>query len=156
VRVLLTGTLHEDWEMTPLYWESFGNFSLHIWQPPQNPVEPPAELPGLGTLDEELRTILEENLADMNDKFATSAALARNTPAPASEPSGGKLFLRVRSRYDIDTDGDGTPDWMEFQMMLDDEHPSHALADPFNADVDGDGVPDGQQTDFDNDGIPDA
>ncbi len=56
----------------------------------------------------------------------------------------------------MDTDSDGSPDFAEFEMQADPNHPFFALADAFNADVDNNGVADGVQLDLDGDQTPDA
>jgi len=53
----------------------------------------------------------------------------------------------------VDTDGDGTPDFLDLDS--DDDGVSDEI-EPANQDSDGDGVPDSLDLDSDNDGIPDS
>jgi hypothetical protein len=101
---------------------------------------------------------LEASLPAMNTEVATSVVRSRNAP-PAAPPDPDALrFWRIKVDSGIDTDGDGTYDWVEFQMAANGISGMIAgvTGDAFNADTNLDGIPDGLQIDSDEDGQPDA
>lgn len=152
---LLEEDLHEDWAQMHLYSRRHGSyyfFILHTGQLRPAPVDQPS----LGLRDAALITELESSFPEMNQLVATSAALVRNSPPPAPVAPGPKKFWRIRADWTVDTDGDESPDWAEFEIAGNSLHPSYYFADAFVADTDGNGIADGKQTDLDQDGTVDA
>ncbi len=94
----------------------------------------------------------------MNLEVATSVARSRNAPPPAPPDPDALRFWRIKVDAGIDTDSDGTYDWVEFQMAANGTGGMIAgvTGDAFNADTNLDGIPDGLQIDSDEDGTPDA
>lgn len=156
VTVLLEEDLHEDWEHMPLFWNRYDGYHVFIWRHRIGVAAPPAEETPLSPADGDFRDVLAQEFPGMNTQVAAAAAVARNAPPPAPPAPGSRKFLRIASNHGIDSDGDGIPDWIEFAMMNDSEHPDHAFGNPFDADVNGDGAVDGTQTDFDRDGTVNA
>jgi hypothetical protein len=149
--LLLEGDLHADWQTMPLFSRRYGAYYFFIWHN-NRPAPPPAVNPQLGTRDAAMIARLEESLPNMNQLVAESAAVVRNMPPPAPVAPGAKKFWRIHADWSVDTDNDGSFDWLEFLMAADDSHPQHGLADTFAADTNGDGIADGSQLDYDSDG----
>ncbi len=155
ITVHLEDDLHEDWESTPLFWNRYGNYHLFIWQPGTAPAAPPQEAPLLSPADEDFLALLQDRFDDINAQVAAATAAARNAPPPAPPAPGNRRFFRIHSDFTVDSDNDGIPDYLEFRIANDPQHPDHSLGDPFNPDVDGDGVMDNRRVDSDLDGIAD-
>ena len=155
VVVLLEDELHQDWANMPCYWQRHGDHYFIIGHTSHQTSPPPDEF-HLGPQDVGLLAQLEASLPEMNQHVATAVATSRNTPLPPPPSAGSRKFWRIRADWSMDTDGDETPDWAEFEIGADDQHPSHAFADAFVADIDGNGVADGLQMDLDQDGVADA
>ncbi len=147
-------SLDPAWTMVPLYFREFGNHTFFIMhQMADAPVpEDESELVGADAL---MWAALVDALPEMNQEVAANYQLALAAP-PAAPPDPGALrFLRVRADGDVDSDHDGTPDWMEFAYEPDPNAPDGPVGNPFNPDTDDDGLPDGLDLDFDGDGTPD-
>ncbi len=147
-------SLDPAWTMVPLYFQKFGNHTFFIMhQMADAPVpEDESELVGADAL---MWAALVDALPEMNQEVAANYQLALAAP-PAAPPDPGALrFLRVRADGDVDSDHDGTPDWMEFAYEPDPNAPDGPVGNPFNPDTDDDGLPDGLDLDFDGDGTPD-
>jgi hypothetical protein len=151
----IDGSLHQGWEVALLFTERYEDFYFFIHYP-NSPITPPIENPELGSEDAEMVATFEANLGDMNQIVAASQVRARAIPPPAPSSSDSRLFVRIRVDWTRDTDGDGTPDWIEEAMSADVNHPQRALANTFASDFDGDGTADGAQLDFDSDGTTDV
>lgn len=153
----ITGEMDPAWESIPLFVDRYGDFSFFITLP-STPLDPPEFDPPLGPKDMAMIETLEDNLDAMNQQVAASSAAARNAPPPPpSDPDAAK-FWRIHCDWSIDTDQDGTPDWMEFEIgTWTSGGPTLPLqADAFHGDTNNNGIPDGEELDFDNDGVPDA
>jgi hypothetical protein len=81
--------------------------------------------------------------------------------------TNGRKFFRVWADWGEDRDGDLVPDWEEFAMMngvagvgqdgtLQAGGTLDQTANPTSGDANGNDVPDGEELDFDQDGIPSA
>lgn len=124
---------------------------IFTWRFGSNCPPPPAESE-LGLEDLAFRSVLEAAFHQMNLQVEELQTTPRNTPPPAAPDPNSKRFWRIRADWNIDSDGDGSPDWAEFEMMGNPSHPCNLLADAFNGDVDNNGVADGNQLDLDTDG----
>lgn len=150
----IDGTLHQGWEQALLFTEKYDNIYFFIHHP-NAPTAPPAQNPTLGTKDSEMVTTFETHLGAMNQIVAESLARARATPTPAPPAPDAHLFIRIRVDWSRDTDGDGSPDWIEESLAGNPTHPQRILANTFSSDTDNDGTADGAQLDFDQDGTVD-
>lgn len=148
------GTLHQAWTEAFLFAQRYDDYYFFIHHP-LNSAPAPIQNTVLGSIDSEMIATFEAHLADMNLLVAASQARARATPDPAPPSPDARLFVRVSADWSRDTDGDGSPDWIEEAIAADASHPQHALANTFSADTDVNGAADGSQIDFDEDGTPD-
>ncbi|WP_367871478.1 hypothetical protein [Luteolibacter sp. Populi] len=153
ITVLLPGAMDPAWSSVPLFVEKYDGYLIFVSHPGY-PVAPPVSNPALASADEAFLGILSDRLDDMNLAVATSASHARNVPDPAAPASNSRRFWRINADWSADSDGDGSPDWAEFQMASQSGHGSQAAANAFNSDTNGDGNID--QLDNDEDGIADA
>lgn len=91
---------------------------------------------------------LQTRLADMNQRVADSVARVRNEPPPAPSDPLSRKFWRIKADWGLDSDADGSPDWVEFAMAANPAaFPIGAAglrADAFDADTDHNGAPDGE------------
>ncbi|RYD21301.1 MAG: hypothetical protein EOP88_11865 [Verrucomicrobiaceae bacterium] len=126
--------------------------------PPSGEQVPPAVNSVLQTKDAALLADLEQGLPLMNQMVVNSVVRARNSPPPPPPDPDAKRFWRVRVDWSVDTDGDGSPDWAEFEIATRGTGSLVAgvSGDAFNGDTNGDGIQDGAQLDADLDGTPDA
>ncbi|MDB6077447.1 MAG: hypothetical protein JWO82_1194, partial [Akkermansiaceae bacterium] len=90
---------------------------------------------------------------DFAAEVAANVQRTRSLP-PAPDLPGDHHFYRVTANPYLDSDADGSPDWLEFATAAF-PTPGEPPADPFNGDADANGVSDGAQKDSDGDGIPD-
>lgn len=139
------------------YVRRFGDYEFLISDPPL-PQTPPVENPFHGPLDTAMLAEFGARFDEMNADVAASIARTAATPAiPA--PPGERRFWRLAVDSSRDSDGDGTPDWLEFGQLFAEAAGGAGLEgpspDPYNDDTDGDGIPDGKQRSSDGDGIPD-
>lgn len=144
-----------EWESMPFYWNTFGNYNFMI-SCTGDARTPPVANPLLAPADQGMVLALQQNLPAMNAEVIANVIRARNTVhAPAS--AGNSKFWRVVPNYSLDSDGDQTPDWLEFASISAGSSgaPGAAYADAFSADSNGNGVPDGEERDSDGDGVPD-
>lgn len=153
VSVLIPGELDDGWDDLRLFWKQYGDYRIFVWHPLG--VLPAPAAGSLSLEDAAFRDALVEHFADINNEVDLNQVEVRNAPPPAPPSPDSKVFWRIRANWSIDTDGDGTPDWAEFELIEDEDHPSHLLGDPFNKDRDSNGQVDGLQIDFDGDGTPD-
>lgn len=153
--VLIAQDMDDGWDSLPLYWHAAGDFSIFVWHPGATSAAP-EEDPGLGFADQAFLEELEAAFPAMNTEVDQNQAVILNAPPPAPPDPNAKVFWRVVADWNVDTDGDGSPDWAEFEIAANPSHPSHALADAFDSDTDGNGVRDGAQLDTDEDGTPDT
>jgi hypothetical protein len=165
--VHLAENMAAQWDTVPMFSQSYGGYQLMVWHPPGTSPAP-TENPTLGEKDTALLALLTAHLADMNAAVVNAAATARNTPMPAGSAPGQRQFFRAFKTFP-DTDGDGSTDSAEFEMLARHQaaanhpgdlayptNPTDALADPFDPDKDKNGVADGLQLDRDNDLIADS
>ncbi|WP_353565182.1 thrombospondin type 3 repeat-containing protein [Haloferula sargassicola] len=148
-------SLDPAWAMVPLYFREFDGHSFFILHQMAE-VPAPDDQVELTGADALMWSTFLAALPAMNSEVASSYQLSLAAPPPAPPLPGVSRFLRVRADGSVDTDGDGTPDWMEFAYEPDPAHPDGPVGDPFNQDTDSDGVPDGLNLDFDKDGAPDV
>lgn len=154
VTILLEEDLHPGWEYTPLFWDSHGGYNFFIGHY-LLAAAPPASSPLLGPDDQIFRAILEARLPAMNAQVELNEIRVRNSPPPAPPVPGQKKFWRIRADWSVDTDQDGTVDWLELNPII----PAaigEPAGDPFNADTNANGVPDGSERNSDPDQIPDS
>jgi hypothetical protein len=158
VTVHLAKYLAPEWLAVPLFFESFDGYEFFVSHPP-DATAPPAENSVLGEKDAAMLAVLDARLADMNAIVTASAARSRNTPPPAPSSPGSRKFFRAFKTFP-DSDGDGSTDAAEFEIIARRQTAAGIagddLADPFDADKNRDGIPDGQQLDQDGDQTPDA
>ena len=152
VQYLITGTMATAWSSVPLFAETYGTHQFFISHTPGN-TAPPAANPVLETKDAAMIADLEAAWSAFNTSVTTAQQTAINTPPPPPAPDA-KGFWRIKADWSLDSDGDGSPDHLEFANAV--AGPNGLVGNAFNADTDGDGQPDGKQLDGDGDGIPDA
>jgi hypothetical protein len=138
------------WNQLPLFSWLQGTHQLFI-RYDSSPVTPPAEIPTLGSQDSEMVTAFQAAIPSINEAIGNSTALARNTPLAGSAATEEKKFWRVRYDWTGDLDRDGTPDWAEFENLVNGGTDSVGN-NAYNADSNSDGIEDGKQTDTDGDG----
>ncbi len=145
-----------EWDQMPLYWNSFGTYSFMISCFGVGQELPPSASSLAGPADQTMIEAFQENLSAMNAEVAANVVRARNA-VQAPEPSeNAKRFWRVVPDWSLDSDGDSTPDWLEFDFIITNGGESgDAFADAFSGDTNGNGVPDGEERDSDIDGVPD-
>lgn len=153
VTMLLAQAMTSNWNRMPLFWDRFGNHDFFIGND-LLPIPPPAENPALGAKDAAVFAQLETSFPAINLAVDESVARARNTPPPAPPDPNSRKFWRVFCDWSVDTDQDGSPDWMEFEM--DGTAADGLRGDAFNADTNNNGSPDGEELDYDGDGMADA
>lgn len=151
-------TMAEEWQGVPLYAESFGAFYFFVAHS-VGATTPPAENPCLTGADAAMIASLRDNLATMNQRVVASVIRARNTPPPPPADPNSRRFWRIRADWSLDTDRDGSLDWLEWRMAA---NPitfpvggGAASADAFSRDSDNNQIPDGFQLDSDKDGVAD-
>jgi hypothetical protein len=151
-------TLVPEWQTQILYCEPFGEFYMWVSHPRVAQAAPASNSQiASGSSDEDFINGFIEFFPTMNQQVIDHAALAAMAPPPPPSPPGGKKFWRTIANWSLDSDLDGSPDWIELQNLLQGgANSSLATADPANSDTNNDGVSDGKQQDFDNDTIPDA
>ncbi|MBK1817904.1 hypothetical protein JIN84_19945 [Luteolibacter yonseiensis] len=106
----------------------------------------------------------------MNAEVAASVARARNSVQDPASSAGSRKFWRVVPNWSLDSDGDSTPDWLEFDLIVRDQsdpgtgsgggsggggNEGGPRGDPFSGDTNHNGIPDGDELDSDGDGIVD-
>ena len=152
-------TLIQDvgWNSMPGYVRQLSGYNFLICNP-LVPQTPPTEFPTLGSKDTAMVAAFEASFADMNADAAAAIARRRTTPTVPAPPLE-KRFWRVRVNWSLDSDLDGTPDWMEFAQMFAEGAGNNPVAgpgaDPFNLDVNNDGIADGGQRSSDGDDVMD-
>jgi hypothetical protein len=153
----IAGVMDPAWESIPLFVDRYGDFNFFITLPSIE-LDPPEFNSPLGPKDLAMIETLEDNLVAMNQQVAASSAAARNAPPPPPSNPNAAKFWRIQCDWSIDTDQDGTPDWMEFEIgTWTNGGPTHPLrADAFQGDTNNNGIPDGEELDYDKDGVPDA
>ena len=154
--MLLPDSLHTGWAWLPYFSERYGAYYFFVGHP-LAAIPPPLENPELGPLDAAMIATLQANLADMNQRVADSIARSRNSPPPAPPDPLSKKFWRIKADWGLDSDADGSPDWLEFATAAANPAGVAGLrADAFDADTDHNAVLDGSQLDSDNDSTCDA
>jgi len=146
--------LHPDWENHLLHTHRAAGYYLFIFTPYSATTTSPPSLPTLSTADQALFDHLETSLPAMNLEVENIIGIVRASPPPASS-STQKRFWRIKADWSLDTDGDGIPDWLEYQFISLAADANNASYDAHNGDTNSDGVPDGVMKDSDGDGIPD-
>jgi hypothetical protein len=159
-------TLDAAWDGAFVHVRRFGDYSFVLSHPPSPSVAPPNTDHAAG--DQAMLEAFEENFETMNQEVRDQVPGVRLIPAPAPPPNpDGKKFFRVWADWSGDSDGDKVPDWEEFAMMngvkgvgADGAFPiggtPDPLANPASADANGNGISDGDELDFDEDGIPNS
>lgn len=151
-------TLAPEWSQQIMYSQAFGKFYFLVNHPTISQAPPYAnsELPE-NSLDAEFLESFESALPQMNAEVIASTAAIRNAPETPPATSERK-FWRAIADWGIDTDSDGSADWAEFRMQLENTGGANnaPLADPTSADSNNDGIVDGLQLNSDQDSIPDA
>jgi hypothetical protein len=147
--------LHPDWENQILHTHQASGYHLFIFGHYQAAVATPAPLPTLTTPDQALLDHVAAHLPAINLQVENATAIARAAPPPAPQ-SGQKQFWRIKADWSLDTDGDGTPDWLEFENIQLAPGPGGLAYDPFDDDTNNDAMPDGWQLDADQDGVTNA
>lgn len=150
-------TQDPGWINMPGYVRRFNDFDFYLCNP-LLPQVPPLANPSLGEKDSAMVAAFEESFPTMNADVAAAVVRARSAPRIPAPPTE-RRFWRVRVDWSLDSDLDGTPDWMEFAQLLAAGEGNNPVAgpdpDPFNKDTNGDGIPDGKQRSSDGDGIAD-
>lgn len=145
------------WINMPGYVRRFGAHNFYLSNP-LLPQAPPATNPPLGPLDTAMVEAFEANFPTMNAEVAAAVVRSRSAPRIPAPPTE-KRFWRVRVDWGLDSDLDGTPDWMEFAQLFAAGEGNNQVAgpepDPFNKDTNGDGIEDGKQRSSDGDGVAD-
>ncbi len=154
VNRLLAQTMAPGWIHVPFLSERYGNFYFSIGCGNMAPIPPPVESGELGPKDTAMLTQLETSFPAMNQAVIESTNRPRNVPNPAPPDPQSRKFMRIRCDWGLDTDLDGTPDWMEFEMQG--AAADGLRGDAFLADTNHNGIPDGDELDFDEDGVADA
>jgi len=155
VIVRIPEILDPGWYNVPLFAERYGAYYFFISHPPWA-VPPPMENPELGIRDAAMLATLQENFTLMNQSVADSVARSRNSPPPAPSDPNSRRFWRIKADWGLDSDNDGSPDWLEFaSAAANPAGPGGLRADAFDADTNRDGVADGSQLDSDGDGLAD-
>lgn len=158
-KVFLFPNLSQDagWAVMPGYVKRWGGYDFYLCNP-YVPQVPPATNPTLGPLDTAMAAAFEENFPAMNAEVAASVIRARAAPRIPAVPTDAH-FWRVRVNWGLDSDLDGTPDWMELAQLFAAGAGNNLVAgpeaDPFNMDANSDGIADGAQRSSDGDSIPD-
>ncbi len=156
--VFLPGlTQDPGWINMPGYVRRFGGHDFYLCNP-LLPQVPPATNSTLGPLDTAMVAAFETNFPTMNAEVAAAVVRARTAPRIPAPPTE-KRFWRVRVNWDLDSDLDGTPDWMEFAQLFAAGAGNNPVegpeSDPFNMDADRNGIADGAQRSSDGDSTPD-
>ncbi len=156
--VFLPGlTQDPGWINMPGYVKRFDGYDFHLCNP-LLPQTPPASNSTLGLLDTAMVAAFETNFPTMNAEVAAAVVRARSAPRIPAPPTE-RRFWRVRVDWGLDSDTDGTPDWMEFGQLFAAGAGNNPVAgpepDPFNKDTNGDGIEDGKQRSSDLDGVAD-
>ena len=138
----LVDVFTNTWTGIPLTSHRFGNYSLTL-QHITEPALPNLPDSALSSDQQSFITALEAAADDLNVAIAAGNfhhTEDKVTLPPADPNSTGKKFWTVVADDTLDSDGDGTPDYLEFQAAMDSAHPDQFLAQAFNADADGNGV----------------
>lgn len=150
------------WESQMIYAKAFGKFYFLISHPPI-----PQDAPTLnssvieGTVDQEVLDQFTSSFEAMNTEVESNLAISSTIPTAPSPLNGSRKFWRASADWFIDSDGDGSPDWIELEILRQQAEsnatPNEILttADPANADANKDGIKDGKQINFDGDTIND-
>lgn len=154
VRSTLSPALDPIWNQSPLAFFPLEDHSF-LTMVQTLPADPPDQPVPENTHAAAVLDYFEDNLAAMTQALVDQTAASQASPPLPTDPESSH-YWRVVTDYSLDSDGDGSPDVLEFQLMADPSHPSHGLADVSNADTDGDGENDGNDLDFDQDGTPDV
>ena len=153
VRSLIPGNAVAEWQSDPFFAAIHGGHQFFI-QYIASATAPPGNNPPLDANDAAMIADLEAGWADINAAVAIAAAANCNTPTPSEE--GTKGFWRIKADWSLDSDNDGSPDHLEFDLAAQAPGAGGLAGNAFNADTNNDGIPDGEQLDADGDGIPDA
>jgi hypothetical protein len=154
VNIWLDQPMATEWDRMPYVSECHGNHYFFIGCNPRNAIPPPAENPTLGTKDATMFSLFATNFPAMNQAVIDSNARARNTPPPSPPDPNSRKFWRVFCDWSLDTDQDGSPDWMEFET--EGTAADGLRGDAFDADTNNNGIPDGEELDYDQDGMANA
>lgn len=153
VQFRIAGTMASAWSSVPIFAGSRGGHQFFISHTP-GAMAPPAQNPILASKDAAMLADLEGGWSAFNTTLTTTQQIARNTPPPPPPARDARGFWRIKADWTLDSDGDGSPDHLEFSNAV--AGPNGLAGNAFNADTDGNGIPDGKQLDGDNDGTPDA
>lgn len=152
------GSLDPAWGQSPLAVWEFGNTRLVTFASLGAGSPIPSPLVPQNPAAQDVFDLVALHLATMNADVALSATQVTTTIGPPAE-AGEREFFRVVSDFSLDSDGDGSLDWWEWQMVNSSGGGAGglngAVASPFLYDSNGDGIADGLQLDADEDGIPD-
>ena len=158
VNAVLAQNGSAEWDRMPFYFQRFGSYDFIFLCDVRFPVVAPDVNPPFGPKDAAMFAQLETSFPAMDQEVVASVERSRHASPPVPPDPDGKKFWRVHCDWSADTDGDGSPDWMEFEMAASGNGAlvSGVAADAFGADTNGDGIADGDQLDFDDDGVADA
>ena len=155
--VRIAGEMDAAWNSIPIFSNRYAAYNFFFWHP-GTPAAPPTENPPLGPKDTAMLAVLEASVPEINLQIAASIFQSRNAPLPAPPDPFSRKYWRVFCDWGIDTDEDGSPDWMEFEMAAQTTGSSTPplRGDAFDADTNTNGIPDGEELDYDQDGVADA
>jgi len=148
-------TLDPVWASVPLMVIPMPEYSFFVVQHTL-PAPPPIVVIPETAPAHEIFAFFEENLSAITQLLIAQNSATASAPISSSSNAESKHFFRIISDYSLDTDGDGSPDHVEFALMDNPSHSSYFLADVNNADVNGDGIADGNSIDIDQDGVADT
>ncbi len=152
---LIDGEMHPDWDAIPVFAARHGDYDFLVTHP-GGAIPPPGPSLPLGSADAAMLAELENSLPAMNQSVADSVAASRLAPPPAPPAPDSRSFWRIKADWSLDTDGDGSPDWIEFELAALGPDVNGLRGDPYDPDTDNNGQPDGEQLDGDDDGVPDS
>jgi hypothetical protein len=149
-------TLSPEWAQIPFYVSDAASgysFVIFISSQPQPLPSVPADL---SASDQAALAVFTANFSAFDTEVHTHVQRTSSVVSIPATGSGDRRFFHIVANADLDSDYDGTPDWIEFAALSAPTPPGEPPADPFNNDTNGDGVVDGAQRDSDHDGTVDS
>ncbi|MDQ8192096.1 hypothetical protein, partial [Roseibacillus persicicus] len=130
---LIAGQLDPAWASTPLAVWNFEDYMLVTLSPGLDPIEPP-EVSHPSPRNQEVLDLVIAKLDEMNAAQAAQLASQINSPT-VPPPPGPRQFFRVVTDWSLDSDGDGSLDWIEFSNASSGSGGQNGVTgDAFNAD----------------------